>query len=127
MWRDPELAKAIERTLEWHATKPDPNRRALLRAMAANPEALGDDDGPQLDVPEPLFHWIGHIGHVAGLLDAGCSMRMDDLRPEEWDGVRLWRAAEASLRRRYMDCPGGCGRAIRHRALSCGCGWVAKR
>ena len=98
-----------------------------MRALAADPNALGDDDGPRLDVSAELLRWIGHLGYVVGLLDAGCAMSIDDLRPEEWDGVQLWRLAEASLRRRYMECPGGCGRAIRHKALGCVCGWMREK
>ncbi len=115
----------MEKVIEFHATQPDERILERLRKVAANPEAV-DRATPQLDVSitEGLLGWIQHVADLAGLIDAGCRFSPDELRPEEWDSLRLWRSAEARFGQRYAGCP-GCGRAMRRSAKSHGCGWKA--
>ena len=144
VWRSPELAEAIWRVIEHEATKPDERqseRRSYLESQGSRyspPADAGRATGVNVPGAEPpnvpgakppadraLLGWIDHIAWVAGLVDAGWSPRLNDLRLEEWEGLRLWRAAQARLQGEYAGCP-GCGRAIRRNAKMHGCGWRAE-
>ena len=142
MWRAPELADAIYWVIEHEATKPDEReieRRRYLESQGARYHPAADGSSakpPRANVPRAnvpgakppdraLLGWIDHIAWVAGLVDAGWSPGLNDLRLEEWEGLRLWRAGQARLQGEYAGCP-GCGRAIRRNAKMHACGWRAE-
>ena len=134
VWRAPELAEAIYWVIEHEATKPNEReieRRRYLESQGARYRRPGEDARPGANVlgakppDRALLGWIDHIAWVAGLVDAGWSPRLNDLRLEEWEGLRLWRAGQARLQGEYAGCP-GCGRAIRRNAKMHGCGWRAE-
>ena len=124
MWRSPLLASAIYKLIEHEATKPDEKQIERRRWMESQGARYRPSKGRKLDVDQALLAWIGHIAYLAGLCDTGWSPGLDDLRPEEWDGLRMWRAAQDRLQGEYVGCP-GCGRAMRRTAKMHGCGWRA--
>ncbi len=114
----------MERLIEFEATQPDERLLEAKRRSAANPEVF-ERNLPKLEVPPGLLGWIQHVAWLAGLVDAGCTLGLDDLAPEEWDGLRLWRSAEERFRARYVSCP-GCGTAIKRQQKGHFCGWRAE-
>ncbi len=114
----------MEKLIAFEATQPDERLLEAKRRSAANPEVF-ERGLPKLDVSPAVLGWVQHIAWLAGLIDAGCTLGLDDLRPEEWDGLRRWRAAEEQFRARFVSCP-GCGTAIRRSQKSHFCGWHAE-
>ncbi len=123
-WSSPDLETAMYKLIEYSALQPSEARLRKLRSMAANPETI-DRVGPRLDAPEPLLQWINHLVLVADLIDAGCVFGLDDLTPEEWRGLKLWRSAQHRFGQRHVGCP-GCGEAMKRSARWHDCGWATK-
>lgn len=113
------------RLIEHAATEPDEETLEKRKRVAANYE-IYEVGRPSLgDVPAAAEEWVGHVGWLASLADGGCSFRMDDLEPEEWEGLRLWREAQRRFSERWKQCP-GCGKPIRSGAKfhnTPECGW----
>lgn len=119
------MAAAIYQVIEHEATKPDEKTIERRRWMEQQGARYSRPIERKLDVDEGLLRWINHVAWLAGLCDAGWSPGLDELRAEEWEGLRLWRAAQARLQGEYAGCP-GCGRAMRRTAKMHGCGWWAE-
>lgn len=128
--RHPELKRWIDELLEQQATTPGDEQLETIHrywSIRSKGDALPDKQIAQLcreaDVPAAAMDWLSHLGWLSGLLDAGCTFSLDDCTPEEWDGLGLWRAAEARLRSKYVACP-KCGAGIAPDAKQHQCGWA---
>lgn len=123
VWDDPRLAGAFYDVVVWSSTKPDENRLKHLAKRARNPESI-EKAFPTLRVSPLLMPWIGHTVYLTGLLDAGCVMGLDDLRPEEWEAVEQLRNARKRFESEYTGCP-QCGKAMRRNSkMHAECGWI---
>jgi hypothetical protein len=126
----------MERLIEHDATTPPKHFYELRASRMANPGDLqreivqlaGDADASfprhKPAYPEPLFKWARHIAYVFQFIEARAHLGLDDLRPEEWRGVALWRAALANVRSWYRFCP-QCSTALQARRKQCPwCHWT---
>lgn len=108
----------MERLIEHDVTTPPKHWRDERAKGKANPEVFEKEIVPLAGAPEPLLDWARHIAYAATFLDAGAHLGLNDLRPEEWRGIALWRNAQASVRARYQFCQ-RCGTAQPRRRPSC--------
>lgn len=129
----PELKRWIDDLAEKQATTPSDDKLAAVRRywLTVSGEAMAERQierltGEEPDIPAGAMDWIGHLSWLSGLLDAGCVFHLDDLCVDEWEGLRLWRAAEARVRAKYVGCE-GCGAGIRPDAEQHFCGWRRKK
>jgi hypothetical protein len=115
----------MERLIEHDVTTPPKHWYDERAKGKANPEAF-DREIVSLDgVPDALVGWARHIAWLATFLDAGAHVGLDDLRPEEWRGLALWRNAQAAVRGKYQFCPKCSTALVRGRKMCPWCKWVA--
>jgi hypothetical protein len=96
-------------------------RIALRRAAAINPARLESLKKPSASIPYAFELWIAHLGWL-DQVGASIDFTLDDLRPEEADGLALLRHARERFWREHSACPQCQSVNIRAANFCGGCG-----